>query len=130
MAQLAAALTGTIPYDRVGEGASITWGPLTFSGTDYGEMVSMQDFADRSVQVLGTLGVGGSVRIEGSNKDAPVAGTSADWAVLTDPQGNALDINALKIEAITEMVKWIRPRVTAGDGTTSLTVHLFARRTK
>lgn len=102
-----------------------TWTPLTQSGSDDGSPLEIPGWADRSVQVLGTLGTGGSVRIEGSNVASPGA---SDWATLTDPQGNALDITSLKIESITELTRWIRPRVTAGDGTTSLTVHLLARR--
>jgi len=48
--------------------------------------------------------------------------------VLTDPQGNALDITAAKIEAISENVRLIRPRVTAGDVTTSLAVTILFRK--
>ncbi len=87
---------------------------------DVGLRIELANFADRSVQVTGTFGAGGSVRIEGS-----LDGTN--YAALTDPQGNALDITAPKIEAITELVRWIRPAVTAGDGTTSLTVTMLLK---
>ncbi|HXH24040.1 MAG TPA: hypothetical protein VNI78_02250 [Vicinamibacterales bacterium] len=103
----------------------VSWTGLTQASTDDGEPLEMPGWADRSVQVLGTLGVGGSVRIEGSNVASPGVN---DWAPLTDPQGNALDINSLKIEAVTELTRWIRPRITAGDGTTNLAVHLLIRR--
>lgn len=103
-----------------------TWTGLTQTSLDSGDPVQMPGSADRSVQVLGTLGVGGSVRIEGSNAANPTV--DADWAVLTDPQGGALDVTTLKIEQIEEIPLWIRPRITAGDGTTSLTVHLLVRR--
>lgn len=112
----------------------ITWGPLTQAGLDDGAAIEMPGSADRSVQVTGTLGAGGSVRIEGSNLPTPrtaaADGTFADWFPLTDPQGNALNMAALGGEAITEGTRWIRPRVTAGDGTTSLTVRLHVRRTR
>lgn len=95
-----------------------TW-PALQNGDD-GSPIELANFADRSVQVVGTFGVGGNVRIEGS-----INGT--DYAPLTDPQGNNLDITSAKIEAISEVVRWIRPRVTSGDGTTSLTVTMLLK---
>jgi hypothetical protein len=110
----------------------ITWGPLVQPSLSDGAAISMPGAADRCVQVTGTLGAGGNVRIEGSNLAAPRTaaqdGTFADWNVLTDPQGNALDLASLRIEQITEITRWIRPRITGGDGTTSLTVRLLVRR--
>jgi hypothetical protein len=95
---------------------------------DYGAAIQVPALADRSVQILGTLGTGGSVRIHGSNKPAPVETTDTDWAVLTDPQGNDLNIASLKAESITEPMLWIRPKVTAGDGTTNLTIIILFRK--
>jgi hypothetical protein len=95
-----------------------TW-PGMQNGDD-GQPIELANFADRSVQVVGNFGTGGNLRIEGS-----LNGT--DYAPLTDPQGNNLDINAAKIEAITELVRWIRPVVTAGDGSTSLTVTMLLK---
>ncbi len=97
------------------------WTPLTFSGTDSGSPFMSGQWADRSVQVLGTFGAGGNLRWEGSND-------GTNYAVLTDPQGNALDFTSAKIETVTELTAYVRPRVTAGDGTTSVTVVMFARR--
>lgn len=99
----------------------VTWPSLSQTGSDQGAPLEMPGFADRSVQVSGTFGSGGSVRIEGSND-------GTNYAVLTDPQGNALDITAAKIEAIMELTRYIRPRVTAGDGSTSLTVSMLIKR--
>lgn len=98
-----------------------SWTPMTFSGTDVGTAIQMPGSADRSVQVTGTFGAGGNVRIEGSND-------GTNYAVLTDPQGNALDVTTAKIETVMELTRYIRPRVTAGDGTTSLTVTLLVKR--
>ncbi len=95
--------------------------PMTFSGTDVGVAIEMPGSADRSVQVLGTFGTGGSLRIEGSND-------GSTYAVLTDPQGNALDFTTAKIETVMELTRYIRPRITAGDGTTSLTCVVLMRR--
>lgn len=99
----------------------VTWTGLTDDTSDDGEPYECPGNADRSVQVTGTLGTGGTVRIEGSND-------GTNYAPLTDPQGNALDIDTLKIETVTELTRYIRPRVTAGDGSTSLAVTLLARR--
>lgn len=95
-----------------------TWASM--ANGDDGEPIELANFADRSVQVTGTFGAGGSVRIEGSND-------GVNYAPLTDPQGNNLDILSAKIEAISEVVRYIRPRVTAGDGTTAITVCMLLK---
>lgn len=92
---------------------------LAIANGETGAPVLMTEHRDRSVQVLGTFGLAGSVQIEGSND----GGTT--WAILTDPQGNALTFTAAKIEAITEFVHMIRPKCTAGDGTTALQVWMM-----
>ena len=83
---------------------------------------------NRSVQVVGTWGSGGHVKMQGSNLESPssveAAGTLHDWALLSDPQGNAIDLTANAIKEVTETPIWVRPVVTAGDGTTSLDVYI------
>jgi hypothetical protein len=74
-------------------------------------------YADKSVQVDGTFGVGGKCAIEGSNYN-----TSPVWAVLNDAQGNAAEIIAANIKQLLEITKQIRPNISAGDGTTALNV--------
>lgn len=106
-----------------GFGVAIGWTPL--ANGDDGQAWDTQDFRDVSVQVLGTFGAAGNLRMEGSNEVTPT-----NWATLADPQGNAVDITAAKIEQLLENVRWIRPRATAGDGTTALTVRLWAGRTR
>lgn len=98
--------------------AVVSWNALQ-SGDD-GAPVELATFADRSVQSSGTFGVGGSVRIEGS-----INGT--DWAPLTDLQGNNLDLTSARIECVAELVRYLRPRVLAGDGTTSINVYLIMK---
>lgn len=88
---------------------------------DSGEPVAMPGSADRSAQVTGTFGAGGSLRIEGSND-------GTNYYALNDPQGSALNITAAGIKGIIEATRFIRPRATAGDGTTSLTVTMLLRR--
>lgn len=102
------------------------WTNLTTSqvGMALGSSINEQqaNFADRSVQLTGTLGAGGTVLIEGSND----GGTT--WATLNDAFGNALSLTALGIKQITESVERVRPNISAGDATTSITVNLFMRK--
>lgn len=96
-----------ITYTALVEGDT---NPLPFEEVEY---------ADRSVQVVGTFN-GGTVTIEGSNN-------GIDWQALTDPQGNNLSITAARIEQIQELTRFVRPRVTAGTGV-SVNVFFVVRR--
>jgi hypothetical protein len=81
------------------------------------------DFApwsDRSVQVAGTFGASGSVLWEGSND-------GINWATLNAPQGTALTWSTAAIKQVLEGALMMRPRVTAGDGTTSLSITMQLR---
>jgi hypothetical protein len=97
----------------------VTWANM--ANGDVGQPVKYTMCPDRSVQLAGTLGAGGSARWEGSNDEI-------NYVVLTDPQANALDFTSLKIETVMEVPLSSRPRITAGDGTTSLTVTAIMRR--
>lgn len=88
---------------------------------DDGAPLEAVGHADKTVQITGTFGVGGTIVIEGSND-------GTNYATLTDPQGNAISKTAAAIEMIAEHTRYIRPRVTAGDGTTSLVVTMMGRR--
>jgi len=98
----------------VGGTYRITWAGL--ENGDVGTPVRAPDYADKDVQVTGTFGAGGAVTIQGS-LDGEVT-----WASLADPQGNVLVVSAASIEKIQETTASVRPNVTAGDVTTSLTV--------
>jgi hypothetical protein len=116
----------TIPWTRVslpsakGEFDRTLVRQWAVANGDDGEAMALPNHADRSVQVSGTFGSGGSVTIEGS-----LDGTT--WAILTDPQGNNLAITSAKIETIMEATLYIRPRVTDGDETTALTITILCR---
>lgn len=97
-----------------------TWPDMTTN--DVGAPVRYAGAADRSVQVFGTFG-GATVTLEGT-----LEGVAANWSTLNDAQGNAIEITAAKIEAVTELVRQIRPKVTGGTGT-SVTVMLMMRQT-
>lgn len=98
----------------------VKWVALTTTNND-GSAVGLADFQDRTVQVYGTFGAGGSVTIQGSNDDG------VTWATLTDPLGNNLTFTSAGMKQITELPQYLRPYVTAGDGTTSLSVYLHMR---
>lgn len=114
MALIASALQSGAPYF-----ASVTW---ALSNGDQGIAAEYPEYSDRSVQVSGTFGSGGTVVIEGSNN-------GTDWAVLSDPKGYSLSVTSADIAGVVEMTRYIRPRVSAGDGSTNLEVSMFLRRT-
>jgi hypothetical protein len=95
----------------------IHWAGLL--NTDSGAPIEYGFYSDRSVQVVGTFGAGGSVTLQGSND----GGTT--WATLLDPAGAALTFTATGLRQVVTLPALTRPLVTAGDGTTSLNVYLF-----
>lgn len=116
-----AVIAPTISYPNGDKSViKVVWAAM--ANGDTGAPFRMAQWCDRSVHTYGTFGAGGNMKFQGSNND----GTS--YIVLTDPQGNALDKTAESIEAITEITELVRPNISAGDGTTALTVALFARR--
>src|SRR5262245_37783298 len=86
---------------------------------DSGKPISGWTHSDRTIQIYGTFGVGGSVQPEGSN-DFQSAG--ATFVQLRDPSGLSITLTSAGLKQILEHTYWIRPRCTAGDGTTALTV--------
>lgn len=86
---------------------------------DDGEMISVAAYTDKSVQVTGTFGAGGTLTVQGSND-------GVNWATLTDPQGNDLVFSSAKIELVSEATLYLRPAA-SGDGTTDLTVHVLLK---
>ena len=101
---------------------SVYW--YTYAGLDNGDdgaPIYCDTHQPVSVQVIGTPGSGGVISFEGSNV-AAAGTTDANYFILTDPAGNALTYtNAVGGDAVDSDVKWIRPHVTAGDGSTDLT---------
>lgn len=94
----------------------VTWASM--ANGDTGAPIQQLALSDRTVQVVGTFGVGGSVTLKGSND-------GTNYVALTDPQGNAITMTAAGLEAVSELPRYVRPEVTAGDGTTSLSVYLL-----
>ena len=90
-----------------------TWTPL--ANGDTGDALNAIDLPDKSVSVSGTFGSGGSVSLQDANGNT-----------YSDAQGNALTFTAAGMKYILENFSDIHPNVTAGDGTTSLTVVIEA----
>jgi hypothetical protein len=82
--------------------------PLT-TADHTGDALSWADWADRSVTFTGTWG-GATAALEGSNN-------GTDWIALADPQGTAITKTANGIEAVLELTRFVRPRLsTVGSG--------------
>lgn len=112
-----------VPLNTYGDNVQVcTWTALLQSTSDTGQPFECPGASDRSVQLGGTLGTGGIALIQGSND-------GTNWASLKDPQGNVITLDVIgEIAQVAEITRWIRPSVSAGDGATSLTVTLVARR--
>ena len=96
-----------------------TWANL--ANGDSGLPVQGPGWADRTFQLTGTFGSGGTCVIEGSND-------GVNYAVLDDPFGNPMSFTTAVLKQLIEIPLWVRPRVSVGDGTTSLTITgLFGR---
>lgn len=102
-----------------GDAHLFTWAGLAVGDTAV--PIAFSAYADRTVQVDGTFGTGGTVVLEGSLD-------STNYQTLTDPQGNQLSFTGARIESVTEATVLVRPQVPSGDGTTSINVSLLVRR--
>lgn len=95
---------------------------------DDGTPIKMASSQDRCVQYTGVFGAGGSIQLEGSNDVVAVGAFPTNWFLLSTPQGTTGAKTAAGIVQIEEATLWVRPRVTAGDGTTSLQANLFMKK--
>jgi hypothetical protein len=105
------------PWDASGT-ILVRWRNMT--NGDTGEPFICPHFADKSAQVIGTLGTDGECTIQGSN-----IVVSPTYATLNDPGGDPLVFTELKIEQLLENTYYTRPSITNGDGTTLLDVYLL-----
>lgn len=104
---------------RENEGVGLVkWAGLALNDT--GKPFIFPRHTDRTVSCKGTYGVGGTCVIEGDLEIPPTS-----YAAVNDPQGNPIIFTVYKNKAILENATNIRPRVSAGDGTTSLDVYLL-----
>lgn len=100
-----------------------TWVGL-LNGDD-GELVSIPGAADMTVQVFGTFGAGGTIILEGSCEESP----PSNFFQMRDQGDNLIAFIVADGESVGPIATFIRPNVTAGDGTTDLTMILLARST-
>lgn len=109
---MVATVLSTFPNENI---IQLDWiGPL--ANAESGLAGEAERWPTKSVQAVGTFGVGGSVAIEGSNDNV-------NWAALRDSTGTVIALTAATIiRDILENTRFIRPRVTAGDGNTALRV--------
>lgn len=116
------ATAGKNAVDVQGDGSCLLWQytPLTTTNAD-SSPIDFTQWGDMSVQVRGTWGAGGALAIEGSND-------GTNYVVLNSAQGTALSLSADSLKQIVERPRYVRARVTGGDGTTSLAATFVFRR--
>lgn len=114
------AVRNVVVTQHVAGSQKATWSGLL--NTDSGTPFMPGVYGDMTVQAFGTFGAGGTVILEGSLD----GGTT--WSPLTDPGMTAISFTAAGIETVMQYCELIRPRVTAGDGTTNLTVIVVMRK--
>lgn len=102
------------------DAVSVQW-PSIFQGDTCEEYAGFSDYSDRSVQVEGTFGTGASIAVSGTND-------GTNYQPLTDPTGTAITAGTGKIRQILEYVWKMKPIISGGDGGTSITVTIIAKR--
>lgn len=98
-----------------------TWASLL--NGDVGSPLDAPNLPDKTVQIKGTFGTGGSINIEGSND----GGTTNHILNDSRGEGNPLTLTLADTRTINENPAQIRPNVTAGDANTSLTVIIISQ---
>jgi len=94
---------------------------LTWTGLAAGDTatpVACGASADKTMQVYGTFD-GETMTMQGSMLAA------SEFIDMSDPQGNSMAYTSADLEVILENPLYIRPSMSAGAGTTSLTVHVL-----
>ena len=110
-----------VPTIVVGQNKSVitTWeGFLT--SADSGTPSPTGGFKEVTIQMLGNIGTGGVVSMEGSND-------GSTWVILEDKQGDVVTFSAIGLmTSIQELPLLIRPNCTAGSGATDLDIFMLA----
>lgn len=110
--------TQSYPVEGNKEFLLVSWENL--QNGDDGEPFILSQYADRSVHVMGTFGVGGTVELQGSNN-------TTDYIQLTDNLGNGLSFTTPTLRQVMEIVGSVKPSVTDGDGSTSISIYMLVR---
>lgn len=90
---------------------------------DEGEPLTTADFADKTVEIGGVFGAGGSIALKGSNDP----GVGPVGVNLTDPLGVEIDGNTPVLATILQNPLKVWPVVSGGDGDTDLNVRILLR---
>lgn len=94
----------------------VTWAGLTTTNADGAPTgYASNGMGGVTFQVAGTIGAGFAMVVEGSND-------GVTYYTLNDQANTAINFTALGLKTVRDAPLWIRPRVTAGDGTTNVTV--------
>lgn len=101
-----------------GDGSCLKIAWASMANGDTGAAVRYPKHNDKSIQVTGTFGTGGSVAVEGSNDET-------NFAALRSPDSSTIAITSAGVRAVLENTVQVRPHVTAGDGTTALIVTML-----
>jgi hypothetical protein len=95
---------------------------------DDGAPVQVPWLPDKTVHYKGTFGAGAAAKLQGSNDGATVAVFGATTVcILRSPDSVAISMGAEDMKQVLEDPNWLRPVVTAGDGTTNLQCFLTCR---
>lgn len=102
---------------------TVVWSGLDGASSDVGAPFKGAYLADKSVQIMGTLG---TFVLEGSNASNPGAG---DWHTLNDANGSPInETGGARVEQLLENTLWVRPRVSGAAS--NVTVRLVGRLAK
>lgn len=93
---------------------------------DDGQPVQIDEYLLGSLQLLGTVGAGFNLNLQGSNELVPASyATIAAFSTIT---ATGLVIPAAAALGVPVQVRHVRPIITAGDGTTNVSVILIGLR--
>ena len=115
------ASTFTRDLDPRGGVQVCTWTGLL--NGDTGSPIQASEMSEKTWHAFGTFGTGGTVTIQGSND-------GTNWASISTKQGTVpmTLTSTTAINTSQDRPVWVRPSVTAGDGTTSLTMTVACHR--
>lgn len=122
---------GLYQIASVGSTTTLTAVPVGFTASnvssvacgvgDTGAEWSQRDAVlDRTLQVHGTFGSGGTLGLFGSND-------GVNWAIASDNTGTNLSITTVKVRNIFDGPLWYKPMLTGGDATTNLSALISLR---
>lgn len=113
--------SGVVTKDESGI-VTASWTGLLQSSSDVGAGLHVGNVDGLTAQLIGTLGTGGEVTMQGSND-------GSSWGTLQDPAGAPVIIDAIgDMFLIGNRPLYIRPSVTGGDGDTDVDVIMVGMR--